>query len=408
MATPKLTEPSLKPLGRQGNGGSGSFCEADREAILEQLERILASAAFRNSKRYSKLLQHVVNRALDGHPEDLKERTIGVDVFGRAPDYDTNTDHVVRSVAGEVRRRLAQYYMESGHEGEIRIELLPGCYIPQFRLPKEEAVETAVADVTLPKSLPWRTVFLSGFLVLAALAGVIAVRSRLEVQAFDRFWNPFLASPHTVLVCVGGGGQSSSVSGAGEPLSVRDFERQPSRRIHISDALALAGLTGMLRANGKPYRLLNRARATTFRDLQSGPFILIGAMNNEWTLRLTSAFRFGFERQPNGARVVDRWNPSKNDWSVDAATPLDQFTRDYAIVSRVRDPHTEQVAVIVAGILSWGTLAAAEFVTSPEHLKKLEALAPKNWEQKNVEVVISTDIIRGSSGPPNVVAAHFW
>ena len=58
-----------------------------------------------------------MERGLDGRPEDLKERTIGIEVFGRAADYDTNLDHVVRSVAGEVRRRLAQYYMESGREG---------------------------------------------------------------------------------------------------------------------------------------------------------------------------------------------------------------------------------------------------------------------------------------------------
>jgi hypothetical protein len=74
----------------------------------------------------------------------------------------------------------------------------------------------------------------------------------------------------------------------------------------------------------------------------------------------------------------------------------------------VRDPKTEQIAVIVAGIGSWGTQAAAEFVTSPEHLKKLEALAPSHWERKNLQVVVATDVIRGSSGPPTVLAADFW
>jgi hypothetical protein len=105
---------------------------------------------------------------------------------------------------------------------------------------------------------------------------------------------------------------------------------------------------------------------------------------------------------------VDRQNPGKIDWSVNFTTPISQFSRDYAIVSRLRDPQTEQPVVIVAGIGSWGTLAAGEFVTNPEHLKKLEAFAPKGWEQKNVQVVISTGVIRGSSGPPTVLAAHFW
>jgi hypothetical protein len=74
----------------------------------------------------------------------------------------------------------------------------------------------------------------------------------------------------------------------------------------------------------------------------------------------------------------------------------------------VRDPKTEQTVVIVAGIGSWGTLAAGEFVASPEHLEKLEKLAPSHWERKNLQVVLATDVIRGSSGPPILLAAQFW
>jgi hypothetical protein len=131
-------------------------------------------------------------------------------------------------------------------------------------------------------------------------------------------------------------------------------------------------------------------------------------MNNEWTLRLTSGLRFSFERQPNGARVADKQNPSNTAWSVDFTTPMAKFNRDYAIVSRVRDPKTEQTVVIVAGIGSWGTLAAGEFVAKPEHLQKLERLAPSRWEQKNLQVVLATDVIRGSSGPPILLTAQFW
>src|SRR5262245_4692029 len=81
-----------------------------REEILAQLERLLANPLFRNSKRYPTLLRYVVERTLDGHPGELKERTLGVEVFGREPDYDTNLDPVVRITAAEIRKRLAQYY----------------------------------------------------------------------------------------------------------------------------------------------------------------------------------------------------------------------------------------------------------------------------------------------------------
>ena len=113
----------------------------------------------------------------------------------------------------------------------------------------------------------------------------------------------------------------------------------------------MAGLASLLQSNGKAYRILNRAGATSFRELQSGPFVLIGGMNNEWTLRLTSGLRFSFGGAPNGAQVVDKQNPSNTAWSLDYTTPVAQF-RDYAIVSRVRDSKTEQTAVI-ASSFAW-------------------------------------------------------
>jgi hypothetical protein len=88
-------------------------------AIHDHLERILASSVFRNSKRYSSVLKYIVERTIEGAGDQLKERTIGIEVFGRAPDYDTASDHAVRSAASEIRKRLAQYYQE---EGDSRIK----------------------------------------------------------------------------------------------------------------------------------------------------------------------------------------------------------------------------------------------------------------------------------------------
>jgi hypothetical protein len=382
--------------------------------VREQLERILASPVFRNSKRNCSLFRHVVERTLEGHQEDLKERAIGVDVFGRFIDYDTNADHIVRSVAGEVRRRLAQYYMEPERENELRIDLLAGSYVSQFRLPARQLNSVAVVE---PMELPappviaipvprWRSRPAIGAAVFAIAVLAAVVWLAWPKSAFEKFWNPFFSSSNPALLCVGGG-QINPAVGFDPTMTVLDFERQPARRMHISDAAALAQIASLLESNGKPYRILNRAGATSFKDLQSGPFILIGGMNNEWTLRLTAGLRFTFQVGTVG-RVLDKQNPSNTGWMLDYAMPMSQLNRDYAVISRVRDPKTEQTAVVVAGIGSWGTQAAAEFVTDPKHLKKLEALAPRHWEGKNLQVVLATDVIRGSSGPPTVLAAHFW
>lgn len=412
MASPRPTEPILQPVKRQETKNGLPPNLLDQE-VREQLERILTSPIFRNSKRNCSLLRHVVERTLEGHQEDLKERAIGVDVFGRLIDYDTNADHIVRSVAGEVRRRLAQYYMEPERESEIRIDLLAGSYVAQFRLPARR-LSTAVLPVELPappaaaRAVPqWRSWPAIAAALVTLAAGISVWWLASPKSTLEKFWGPFFSSANSALLCVGGA-QANPAVGTDPSMTVLDFERQPSRRMHISDAMALAELAGLLQSNGKPYRILNRAGATSFKDLQSGPFILIGGMNNEWTLRLTAGLRFTFEKGPNGGRVMDKQNPSNTAWMVDYAMPMAQLNRDYAIISRVRDPKTEQIAVIVAGIGSWGTQAAAEFVTSPEHLKKLEALAPSHWERKNLQVVVATDVIRGSSGPPTVLAADFW
>jgi hypothetical protein len=85
-----------------------------RAAILCELEKILNSHGFRASKRSQEFLSYVVMQTLAGNAELLKERSIGVEVFHRPAGYSTGDDGVVRGQAGEVRRRLEQYYHEQG------------------------------------------------------------------------------------------------------------------------------------------------------------------------------------------------------------------------------------------------------------------------------------------------------
>src|SRR5580704_17472382 len=104
--------------------------------IREQLNRLLADTLFSNSKRYPVLLAYIVEQTLLGNASYLKERTIGVEAFGRSPDYDVNLDPVVRTSAAEVRRRLIQYYYDPARAGELIIELSAGSYVPAFRRPE--------------------------------------------------------------------------------------------------------------------------------------------------------------------------------------------------------------------------------------------------------------------------------
>jgi hypothetical protein len=77
------------------------------------------------------LLRYVVDQALSGNGDQIKERTVGIEVFGRPPDYDTNTDTVVRYTAGEVRKRLALFY-QAAPNAPVQISLSARSYLPEF------------------------------------------------------------------------------------------------------------------------------------------------------------------------------------------------------------------------------------------------------------------------------------
>src|SRR5271156_1514056 len=124
--------------------------------VREQLNRLLAHPLFTNSKRYPVLLAYTVEQALLGNAGELKERTIGVEAFGREPNYDVSLDPVVRMTAAEVRKRLIQYYYSPDHAGEPIIELPVGSYVPLFREPSPHtAVQTdAQLAYEAPEALP--------------------------------------------------------------------------------------------------------------------------------------------------------------------------------------------------------------------------------------------------------------
>src|SRR5580700_10527244 len=114
---------------------------ADSPEVCAQLERILTSDLFQHSKRYPNFLRYVVEHTLRGDGAQLKERTLGVAVFHRSPEYDTNADPVVRNTATEVRKRIDAYYRQPGREGEFRIGLPVGSYVPEFGESGRQTVE---------------------------------------------------------------------------------------------------------------------------------------------------------------------------------------------------------------------------------------------------------------------------
>lgn len=394
----------------------------DAEAIRQQLERILASPPFRNSKRYPALLRYVVEQKLNGASSDLKERTIGVDVFGRQPTYDPATDPVVRISAGEVRKRLAQYYQDVANSDELRVEMPLGSYQPEFITPAPakpassatslsteaalHAVQQAPAALRTTNLAQRRGLALLCIVALAAIAALGWFRFANRPNALDLFWRPVIGQNGTVLLCLGRGGILEYDSSGG--LHRLDPDQQT---VAWWDAETLARLTGLLQARGAATRFL-RVDQANFSDFQQSPAVLIGAFNDQWTLELMSKMRYTFGRQGSLQWISDRERAAFRDWTIDLNQKDSQgnlaIGQDYAIISRVANPRTGFITVTVAGLWGYGTIAAGRFLTDPRYLEEWAKQSPNTFKKDNLQIVLATEVIQGKSGPPRVVATACW
>jgi hypothetical protein len=407
----------------------------DASAIREQLERLLGHPLFSNSKRYPVLLAYTVEQTLKGNAAELKERSIGIEVFGRSPSYDANADPVVRITAGEVRKRLIQYYYDDSHDGELVIELPSGSYVPLFHLadpPPQELVAPLPEPVTQPptpmivaappRPVPRRRWLFLAFLFGLAIAASFGIgwqfhdlRDYKPPTSIDRFWAPITEGTTTATYCLGEPARNLDVG------SINSFDAPASGsqpeplyfRLHLSGHLALADVITLTRTAAaletrhKAFRVLPASEAS-FAQLREGPIVLIGGFDNIWTLRVTQKLRFGFESKDGVAIIVDRKSPKQTTWATAWDLPYQKLSRDYAIVARIHDNTTGQPVIVAAGISEEGTEAAGEILYNPVYLDSLLAKLPPNWEQLNMEAVIETQVIEGHPGPPSILAVETW
>jgi hypothetical protein len=378
---------------------------------------VLASRAFRQSRGLAKLLRYVCSKALLEDAEPITEYTIAVDVLGKPQEFKESKDAGVRVEVHRLRKRLAEFYDQEGAHHSIRIEIPTGQYTPRFVVcdtdPLAVLLETEpppMASVVVPRRvIPKRLWVAAG--LLAFVAPALAFVLIRPGDPLDSFWHPVFASPNPILLCFGnvaGGHRSRANATTVQDLTLLEYHGLPSEMMLVPDAITVSKFAGLLQSKGKRYRVASQSEAT-FADLQSGPAVLIGLANNDWTERLVGKLRFTLEHRPLGKLVLrDSTNPARDDWAVDYSMPYLSLTRDYALVVRVLDPKTEQMVVTAAGLSAFGTLAAGEFLTIPDEFRKIQAVAPRGWQQKNFEIVLSVDVIRGKGGHPNIVAAHFW
>lgn len=424
---------------------------AQLDALIED---ILKSGPFRTSRQCQDLFRYVVEQSLAGSDESLRERVIGIEVFGRAPDYDTAGDPVVRLRAADVRKRLAQYYQGRKSEpGDWSIDIPTGSYKAHFHRTEDVATPPKftgdVAATPSPRAGPARVEILPSppvpavtrrylrpiaWVTSLALALVLLIFARANyhtVSAFDLFWAPLLENSAPILICTGSNRvyllsqdalsqyrKAHPLTDEGTPnleilvpredlknLGGQDFIPMRDTYLTIGDAFAAARISSLMTSRKHAFDL-RFGSDLSFGDLRGGSAILIGAFNNSWTLNMTNDLRFVFAEGDTAAmHVLDRTNPSRSWWPKITNSKVDE---DYAIVSRILDSKTGNVLVTIAGLDHTGTRAAGDFVTNPQLIEKLVHDAPKDWSTKNLQVVLHANVVNGIPGSPTVVAYQLW
>jgi hypothetical protein len=398
------------------NGSEGHRpTHVPEEAVREELARVLGSHEFRASKRSQEFLRYAVENTLNKHTDLLKERTIGIEVFGRPTSYEPSDDATVRVKAGDVRKRLGQYYSESGSKDPVRIELPGGTYVPEFRWEATQPSDTVRERSPGPPvenlhNTPWRNYRLlasAGVLVLACIGGAAAIWMRTRpMSVIDQFWSPVLNGTSPVSLCVAyvpvfG---LDRAAGSTEPVHTEDFVSLTDQFVGGGDLIATSRLSAMLTRMERPYRL-RIGNDVSFHDLRTAPAILVGYSYTRWK-EISSQLRFFIDGSRNPVGITDFGNPTQ--FALPNLPPDRRTNEDYAIVSRVFHPDTHAMLVELAGITQYGTDAAADLVTNPDLMTEALRGAPPDWRGKNLQLVLHVKVISGTPSSPTVVATHFW
>lgn len=381
--------------------------ERQRSQVEAALLRIVESPEFRGSRRSIDFLSYAVGKWLDRDLPSLKETTIATEVFHKSSKYDPAEDSFVRVKANDMRKRLGAYYEGSGRADPVRIEIPLGSYQPQI----------VCRDALLPTSPRRRRPFywLFGGVVILAASGLLALRSSAKAQepALDRFWTPLVTADRAVMISLPTLPRYLVSSEIG--ARVREPRHDPNLLVPLADIWVKDDVVGMgasigtaqiaahLARMGHLYTIKS-GRDLRFADIRSGPAVLLGGFSSAWTLEEMREWRFRIV-QPGS--IVDTQN-SQTVWNVEGLRRDGRADKDYALITRVAKSSGGKALVALCGITTFGTQAAAEFVTSEDRLKELFGHAPSHWNGSNFQAVISMRVKDDFPGSPKLEAAWFW
>jgi TolB-like protein len=392
--------------------------ESEEKAVRKQLDRILGSGPFQQSRRRQRFLEYIVDETLAGRGERLKGYSIAQEVFERPQSFDPNVDPLVRIEAGRLRDRLREYYEGEGHDDPIRIDLPKGTYIPtiEFRLaaspearaapppePPAGAAEDRQSDpappvaagdklgspsISLAKLVRWQ-------IAVPALAAILALGA---VGAWH-FSQPRMPTPPN------GATEGAAVEApSGPAIAVLPFVNLSGdpKQDYFSDGLTEDILTELSRARG--LRVL--ARNTTFQ--YKGKAVDVSKLGRDLGVRyvLEGSIQRTSDRIRVSAQLIDAETGS-HVWA-------DRFDREMADLFVLKDEITSQIFAKIAG--SYGVIERTEANSaarkSPEQIQaydlvlRAHEIMQWDWSRANFRSARETLLRAVALDPANAHASR--
>lgn len=432
--------------------------ESDSLTLYEkqgELKRILESKHFAKAPMRRRFLEFTSGQVFRGEDNKLNEYLIGVEVYERGENFDSQQDPIVRVQAHEIRRALKNYYQEEGKNSLVKIELPAGQYAPVFRRVKIELDEQATpifqrepppAELIGPASNRQRATLV--FLSLACVAlGLLFIRERFFSrqtpdsrplasalpESGEWFWKPFLAPgrqpllivPTCPLLRLGTDGDSPQTLREGNTIpkskipefhdttqfrELKNFIFVPTTTdfTGIGEAFGLVNLSQFFAGQGMMIRV-KTGRLTDYAEIQSGNTIILGG-GNAWTNRVFinppgfSVSGGVFKNDFPGPGEPSEYTPK-----FDSVT--NRLSQDYALILMGPNHTTQERLLFLYGLYTQGTEAAAEYVTNAERLAELhKALLALSPDRKTTpaffEVLLSVPVENYVPGGASLVAVR--
>jgi hypothetical protein len=349
-----------------------------KEEKYAQLERILRGRALHGAENLRAFLRYVVDKSIAQQEHLLKEYAIATEVFGRRSAYDPKVDSVVRVQASRLRTKLLEYYTTEGKDDPLLIELPKGQYVPVFsyaQKPFNGALKSPAEDFAASEVREWQRAAPLWGSFLRSSEPVLLVFSNTvfhgNYQEGMRLFNSL-----NVIESGNAPALSQGISYPGQANA------QPAAVDHytgIGEVMGVHYLGDFFARLHQPCRV-KRSLLLNWDDAKAENIVVLGSPAENFFLQdlpqqQDFVFRWIKDEQQRNVNAIANTAPQPGEQELYLAKQFgaspSQISEDYAVVSLLRGLSEENRLLILAGINTFGTQAAAEYVTRPEYLKDL-------------------------------------